>query len=61
MAVSNWSWHLELSRVTPEHGVHDEYGSGGVQGSAGKGSALAERRGAGVVDAQPDGERFDTS
>jgi hypothetical protein len=40
-AVSGWTWHLELSRVVPEHGVHEEYGSDGVQGSAGKDSALA--------------------
>ncbi len=51
-SVCVWPWHLELSRVTPEHRVHGEHGGCGLRGGDGVGRALAERRRGDRLDAQ---------
>ena len=57
--VSVWSWHLELSRVTPEHRGHGEHGGCGLHGGDGGGRALSERLLGHRLDAQAGGGLLD--
>ena len=59
--VSVWPWHLELSRVRPEHRSHGEHGGFGLRGGDGVGRALSERRRGHRLDAQAGGGLVDPS
>lgn len=55
-AVSVWPWHLEMMQPSPQHCVHGEHGSSGVQSGNGDGGSLAVRRCARRVDQRENGE-----